>query len=201
MTRASTERSIYDLVPSESPFTLRYLSLRLKLDFTRRRLKKIQLTYMDYIISTTRSNRRRRHHHASTTTGYWMDFLEESFGSLKKDLQFIERNHAELKRRGHPRIKERLQLYESFGVFLQGYYCEQADGCAVALLNRDEETTTSIKRLIADFAGVPTGRELFDFRMLSNIFDSEKSADDSSEQESRCPPSEVAAREEYESRE
>jgi hypothetical protein len=167
------ERMLLDLKESTVPFTYRFLGLRLRLAFTKRRFQRVEKSY---------------HAHLLTDRGRLNDLvnvLQSSFSSLRDEIERIEQGQESMKQRTLPKVKEQLTLHQGFFTFLAGFRevpatattndtvpaCKNKEKkrCHLHILNQGCETTTAFKRLIAEFAGVPTGMLLHDLRTLENL--------------------------------
>lgn len=172
MKMRENERVLLDLKENTVPFTYRFLGLRLRLAFAKRRFRRVEKTY---------------HTHLLTDRGRLNDLvnvLQSSFSSLRDEIERIERGQESMKQRALPKVKEQLRLHDGFIAFLSGFRepeqeegardslqaeCAPAKQCALPILVQGDETTMAFKKLIADFAGVPTGMLLHDLRTLESL--------------------------------
>jgi hypothetical protein len=88
--------------------------------------------------------------------------LEEDITRHSKQLEILEEQYRSSKAAIYRFIREKLRLHESFFCFLRGF-SDPNGSCLLPILNQGPETTCIIKQMIADFAGVPTGKTLGDF--------------------------------------
>ena len=112
------------------PFTYRFLGLRLRLAFTRRRFERVEATYMQHLTSTALQTARllegqgeqRNNNLDATDTENGarpelMQILESSFTSLRSEIDRIEECQEKMKRRVLPLVQEQLALHKSFMVY------------------------------------------------------------------------------------
>ena len=168
MSNQNDERMLIGLKESRVPFTYRFLGLRLRLAFTKRRFCQVEKSYRDSLL---------------TDRGRLNDLvivLQSSFSSLRNEIDRIEQGQENMKQRALPKVKEQLVLHNSFLCFLSGFREEIDDSsvrdytqrqCHLPLLNQGEETNTAFKKLIAEFAGVPTGMLVHDLRTLEGLLE------------------------------
>jgi len=182
---SENDRILVDLKTSTVPFTYRFLGLRLKLAFTKRRFERAEASYHEHLTSD----------HAGLNG--LTDILEDSFSMLRDEISRIEEGQACMKKRALPKVQEQLMLHQSFLCFLSGFRSKRIEGddgkdvvekdvieeyensdketsnkrCNLPMLNRDDETTTAIKKCIAEFAGVPTGMLVHDLRSLETLLE------------------------------
>jgi hypothetical protein len=166
---SDNERIIIGLQESRVPFTYRFLGLRLRLAFTKRRFCQVEKSYRDSLL-TDRGR-----------INDLVNVLQSSFSSLRNEIERIEQGQENMKQRALPKVKEQLVLYDGFLCFLSGFREDKDDSsvrdnthrpqrqCHLPLLNQGEETTNAFKKLIAEFAGVPTGMLVHDLRTLEGL--------------------------------
>jgi len=66
------------------------------------------------------------------------------------------------------KVRNRLETHKAFAEhFLFGVAANSSSSCQLSLLNRDPETSTALKQLIAEFLDVPIGKELRLLRQAS----------------------------------
>jgi len=214
------------------PFTYRFLGLRLRLAFTKRRFERVQATYEQHVSAVQRHYQQRQRlrrvqqqqEQQLQSNGGGVDAEEEgigrrrrrvvgpptasenrqqqqrqqrvgarnafavvenaveldaaldtSFGRLRKEISRIEHSQNEMRRRALPKVQELLSSHRTLLQFLAGFddSVERRDSsssrCRLSVLNRDVETTTSLKKLIAEYAGVPVGRLFHDLKSLERL--------------------------------
>ena len=157
----ANERILLDLRKRGTiPFTYHFLGLRLRLAFTKRRFEKVEASY---------------HEHVENNNRVVSLLLEGSFQSLRQEISRIEEGQEEMRQRALPKVREQLELYQSFLAFLSGCACPHSP---LKLLHCGEETSIGLKKVIAEFAGVPLGNEIHDLRSLQRLL-----IDDSSEKQ------------------
>jgi hypothetical protein len=187
------ERMIVGLQESRVPFTYRFLGLRLRLAFTKRRFSQVEKNYRDSLL---------------TDRGRLNDIvnaLQSSFSLLRDEIDRIEQGQENMKQRALPKVKEQLVLHNGFLCFLSGFSEEDKEDdssvqdnaytgttqrqiqCHLPLLNQGEETTTALKKLIAEFAGVPTGMLVHDLRTLEGLLEQKEAAQGSIVEELETP--------------
>jgi uncharacterized protein YdcH (DUF465 family) len=170
------ERMLIGLQESRVPFTYRFFGLRLRLAFTKRRFCQVEKSYRDSLL---------------TDRGRLNDLvhlLQSSFSSLRDEIERIEQGQENMKQRALPKVKEQLVLHDGFLCFLSGFREDKDDSsvkdnaytpqrqCHLPLLNQGEETITAFKKLIAEFAGVPTGMLVHDLRILEGLLEEKEAA-------------------------
>jgi hypothetical protein len=173
------ERMLIGLQESRVPFTYRFLGLRLRLAFTKRRFCQVEKSYLDSLL---------------TDRGRLNDIvnvLQSSFSSLRNEIERIELGQENMRQRALPKVKEQLALHDGFLCFLSGFLEDKDDSsvqdnantpqrqCHLPLLNQGEETITAFKKLIAEFAGVPTGRLVHDLRTLEGLLEQKEATQES----------------------
>lgn len=184
------ENSIFDLEERTNvPFTYRFLGLRLRLAFTRRRFERVEASYMQHLTTTALQTARlledtggnaqdggQGNQQGDAERQELMQLLEMSFTSLRSEIDRIEESQEKMKRRVLPLVQSQLKLHKSFMCFLSGFNrqddqdnSDSTSSCVIPLLNQGEETTTHIKKLIASFAGVPTGMYVHDLRTMETL--------------------------------
>jgi hypothetical protein len=172
---ADNERMLIDLTKTSIqmvPFTYVFLGLRLRLAFTKRRFEKVEATYLEHL--TTSIEQGGDGAGAGQINGGILHILESSFSSLRDEIGRIEQGHESMKERALPKVREQLQHHECFiTCFLSGFRERGSNNssvfseeCHLPMLNQGEETTTAIKKLIAEFAGIPIGMVIHDLRSL-----------------------------------
>ena len=168
---SESERILVDLETSTVPFTYHFLGLRLKLAFTKRRFERMEARYQEHLTTD----------HGGLNG--LVDILEDSFSTLRDEIDRIEEGQACMKKRALPKVREQLALHKSFLCFLSGFRSKRVEGdesrdddneapptqCNLPMLNQGDETTTAIKKCIAEFAGVPTGMLVHDLRSLETL--------------------------------
>jgi hypothetical protein len=176
---------IAGLKESRVPFTYRFLGLRLRLAFTKRRFCQVEKSYQDSLL---------------TDRGRLNDLvivLQSSFSSLRNEIDRIEQGQENMKQRALPKVKEQLVLHKCFLCFLSGFREDDDDSsvqdntrqCQLPLLNQGEETDTAIKKLIAEFAGVPVGMLVHDLRTLEGLLEQKEATHGSMVEELEMPSS------------
>jgi hypothetical protein len=175
---SENEQILVGLKESRVPFTYRFLGLRLRLAFTKRRFSQVEKSYRASLL---------------TDRGRLNDLvivLQSSFSSLRNEIELIEQGQENMKQRALPKVKLQLKLHDGFLCFLSGFREVEEDSqdqdsvdipqqqrqqqqrqCQLPLLNKGEETTAAFKKLIAEFAGVPTGMLLHDLRTLEGLLE------------------------------
>jgi len=207
------------------PFTYRFLGLRLRLAFTKRRFDRLQASYREHISASAARrrlsvpppanaaegrgsggglsrniNNNNQHierqeelQRLEVVAGDELEVaLDSSISRLRLEIERIEDGEEKMRRRALPKVRELLSLHESFRWFLLGFMekngardemCKEADSgtssspsfcddseesrsCMLPMLNQGAESTVALKRLIAEFAGVPTGRLVQDLKNL-----------------------------------
>jgi hypothetical protein len=96
-----------------------------------------------------------------------IQLLEEDVRRHYKELVMLEEQYKCSKAEIYLFIKEKLDLHQKFLCFLLGF--RDSGLCLLPMLDQGHETTTSIKGVIADFAGVPTGKVLGDICELERL--------------------------------
>ena len=151
---------------SSVPFTYRYLGLTLRLAFTKRRFRRVETSYERFLTQ------------GEDEVDDLLRVLEQSFRVLRTEIKRIEDGQEQMKRTALPCVRTQMGLYRSFLVWLSGFRNESQEQkreftsqsrCCIPMLDCGIETTTGIKRLVAEFVGVPTGRLLHDLRNLENL--------------------------------
>lgn len=137
------------------PLTNRFLCLRLRLEFTKRRLERIEASYYS---QQQRDNLNQ------------LFELQASFATLRREISRIEQGQENLRQRAQPKVECLLQLHHSFCTFVCGFYDDRSP---LSVLNRGNETCTGIQTLIADFAGVPHGLVFDDLKCLAKLLEKE----------------------------
>ena len=104
--------------------------------------------------------------------------IEGDIVSFNKELIALDEQFARSKRDLHRFVQEKLMLRRSFFAFLHGFHESHQSlddppprsvTCLIRLLDLGTDTTESIKRSIADFAGVPLGKAYEDMTELDGI--------------------------------
>jgi hypothetical protein len=205
---SSLNNTFVDLENSEVPFTYRFLGLRLRLAFTKRRFKRVEATFQQHLTGPA-------------ATEELLTMMENTFSTLREEIQRIEKGHEKMKKKALPKVREQVLLHKTFLCFLGGFIDFQerqtamkdeqerreeendtrpeealtqrrppdvkrdegteeenktkdrqnAECCHLSMLNQGLETTTAIKRLIAEFAGVPIGMRIHDLRSLEALLE------------------------------
>jgi hypothetical protein len=184
---SDNERILIGLRESRVPFTYRFLGLRLRLAFTKRRFCQVEQIYRKSLL---------------TDRGRLDDLaniLQSSFSSLHNAIERIEEGQENIKQRALPKVKEQLVLHHGFICFLSGFIegkddCSVQDNfhrpqrqCHLPLLNQGEETDTAFKKLIAEFAGVPIGMLVHDLRTLEGLLEQKEAGQGSMVEELETP--------------
>ena len=206
----SGSNNFVDFESTSVPFTYRFLGLRLRLAFTKRRFKRVEDTFQQHLTGPA-------------GTEELTDMMESTFSTLRDEIKRIEKGHDRMKKKALPKVREQILLHKSFLCFLGGFRVregrpppnekheqerrEQKDAtrgedahaqwgpadtkdeekreeetletkeqqhverCLLSMLNQGEETTTAIKRHIAEFAGVPIGMMIHDLRSLEALLE------------------------------
>jgi hypothetical protein len=175
---------------SAVPFTYRFLGLTLRLAFTKRRFRRVEESYQRYLTA------------GEDDLDDLVRVIEHSFAALRNEIQRIEEGQEHMKRTTLPCVRSQMRLYRNFVFWLSGFreksnHTEGNDestssivatatsddppppaplACLLPRLEQGVETTTGIKRLIADFVGVPTGRLLNDLRNLQSLLEREENS-------------------------
>jgi hypothetical protein len=177
-------RIVNDMKQSAVPFTYRFLGLTLRLAFTKRRFRRVEESYQRYLTA------------GEEDLDDLVRVIEHSFAALRNEIQRIEEGQEHMKRTTLPCVRSQMRLYQNFVLWLSGFReaSKQAKGddstsmtpttsddpppraCLLPRLDQGVETTTGIKRLIADFVGVPTGRLLNDLRNLQSLLEQEENS-------------------------
>jgi hypothetical protein len=97
-----------------------------------------------------------------------IQLLEEDVRRHYTELIMLEEQYKCSKAEIYRFIKEKLDLNQKFLCFLLGFR-DDSGLCLLHMLDQGHETTTSIKCMIADFAGVPTGKVLGDLCELERL--------------------------------
>jgi hypothetical protein len=195
------EQMILELERGSVPFTYRFLGLRLRLAFTKRRFERVEASYLQYITAAAlqtanlldgRDHPVRPAQNGPDNHQELIEVLESSFSSLRSEIDRIEESQEEMKARALPLVRAQLGLHDGFMCFLSGFTTRPTDTaslrptCILPMLNQGEETTIAIKQLIASFMGVPFGIYMHDLRSLETLLqhscevchDNSKSSDD-----------------------
>lgn len=157
-----------DIKEGSIPFTYRFLGLRLRLAFTKRRFQRVEASFQNHMMAED-----------DDTTGL-TEIMEDSFSTLRCEIQRIEAGQESMKKKALPKVEELLLLHRSFLEFLRGFHPPSSsvdDGTDdeenrksyLPCLDRGDETTTAIKQKIAEFAGVPIGSHISDLRSLHTL--------------------------------
>ena len=181
---------ILDLERSSVPFTYRFLGLRLRLAFTRRRFERVEASYLQHLTTTAFQTARliEERDQVGVPMGQarneqdeqreLMEVLESSFTSLRSEIDRIEESQEQMKERALPLVRKQLTAHKSFILFLSGFKAGQQNDadptletCALPMLDQGDETTTAIKKLIASFSGVPIGMYVHDLRTLETLLE------------------------------
>lgn len=165
--------------PPYIPFTYRFLGLRLRLAFTKRRFQRVEASYQAHI-----SSRRRRSISSEEARAMLAGLdgeLDSSFKTLRNEIDRIEQAQESMRVRALPKVESLLLLHESYQTFLYGFQSKPSSSChpvcALPFLNVGTETTSAIKKLIADFAGVPVGAMVHDLQSLVVLLQKETLTD------------------------
>lgn len=162
------------------PFTYRFLGLRLRLAFTKRRFRRVEASYLDHM--TSRLRRSVASEEATTLLAGLDGELDSSFKTLRQEIDRIEEAQETMRLRALPKVEQLIILHKGFNSFLHGFLRRGVDDsaeCHLPMLNLGSESTTAVKRIIADFAGVPTGMLLHDLRSLEVLLRQESLAEGS----------------------
>ena len=159
-------------------YSLRFLGLRLRLAFTKRRFDEVEAIYRSHVEDD-------EYEQARLAT--LLSVFEASFSSLRNQILEIEKGQEIIKKKIIPRVQAQFEMHRSFLVFLQGFRDTEAENnsdrecmeqerrnpskCLLPMLNVGEETTSAIKQLISDFAGIPTRGTLHDLRSLKSMLE------------------------------
>jgi len=167
------------LAPPYIPFTYRFLGLRLRLAFTKRRFQRVEASYQAHI-----SSRRRRSISSEEARAMLAGLdgeLDSSFKTLRNEIDRIEEAQESMRVRALPKVESLLVLHECYQTFLFGFIPKPSTSCrpacALPFLNVGTETTAAIKKLIADFAGVPVGAMVHDLQSLVVLLQKETITD------------------------
>jgi hypothetical protein len=120
------------------PFSMKFLGLRLRLAFTKRRFDEVEAIYRSHVDdtgtsgsgtpTTTSSSMGRsssRDEQARLTTAQQLvGVFDESFGSLREEILAIEQGQEIIQKKILPKLLAQIELHDSFMVFLQGFYME-----------------------------------------------------------------------------
>lgn len=166
---------------SSIPFTYRFLGLRLRLAFAKRRFQRVEASYREHVsrVRRTITNNNHTNDEPNQNGELLYEELLSSFSALRREIDRIENGHEILRKRAIPKVEELLRLRETFHCFLLGFVPQKVPTdakfgpCSLPILNLGDETTTALKRKIAEFAGVPTGLLLHDLESLKLLLDHE----------------------------
>jgi hypothetical protein len=107
--------------------------------------------------------------------------LDSSFKTLRNEIDRIEEAQESMRVRALPKVESLLVLHECYQTFLFGFIPKPSTSCrpacALPFLNVGTETTAAIKKLIADFAGVPVGAMVHDLQSLVVLLQKETLTD------------------------
>jgi hypothetical protein len=168
-----SDQHLTKVPPLHIPFTYRFLGLRLRLAFTKRRFRRVEASYQAHMSS--RQRRSIPNEETRVVLAGLDGELDSSFKMLRIEIDRIEQAQEAMRIRALPKVEQLLLLHESHKKFLLGFLTPEARedqesqpqcSCALPILNVGMETTTAIKQLIADFAGVPSGKMVSDLRSL-----------------------------------
>jgi hypothetical protein len=173
------DQQLTDAPSLHVPFTYRFLGLRLRLAFTKRRFRRVEASYQAHISS--RQRRSITNAEARVVLAGLDGELDSSFKTLRLEIDRIERAQEAMRVRALPKVEQLLLLHESYKVFLHGFLTPvtrkerepqqeresyRRSSCVLPILNVGMETTTALKRLIAEYAGVPSGKMVPDLQSL-----------------------------------
>jgi hypothetical protein len=173
---SDNERILIGLRESRVPFTYRFLGLRLRLAFTKRKFCQVEQIYRKSLLTDR------------CRLNDLVNVLQSSFSSLHNEIERIEKGQEHIKQRALPKVREQLVLYDGFLCFLSGFHEDKDESsvqdnahtpqrqCHLPLLNQGEETAIAFKKLIAKFAGVPTGMLVNDLRTLEGLLEQKEEA-------------------------
>jgi hypothetical protein len=118
------------------PFSMKFLGLRLRLAFTKRRFDEVEAIYRSHVDDTGTSSGSGTHTGAETssssrdeqarltTAQQLVGVFDESFGALREEILAIEQGQEIIQKKILPKLLAQIELHDSFIVFLQGFYME-----------------------------------------------------------------------------
>lgn len=106
----------HEVQHSVVPFTYRFLGLKLRLAFTKRRFQKVEASYKRYLTAEGGDNDEDQHHVEDL-----LRVIEQTFGALRREIARIERGQEFMKRTAIPCVRTQMGYYRSYMVWLGGF--------------------------------------------------------------------------------
>lgn len=144
------------------PLTHRFLSITLRFAFAKQKFQRMEEIHRQFLAQAP-------HGRALAAP---MQVLEQTFPWLRRELKGIEERKSKMVQAIVANVQELMDLHLGFSTWLTGFMDgSNAPKSPLTLLNLGSDTTMSIKILVADFLGAPTGPLLHDLRCLKRILE------------------------------